>query len=209
MALVNDQVNALLQSFMNSLPFQVEHGTASTPDDVRQSMIYETTQTCANSFNPSVDCPNGVPTSDIEAAVATYQAALQSQVNMTAGQFAAGTIVNPVGLTPQSVAAAVGLYYSPNSGAAAPSNIMPPEASPTSPAFTSPPNVAATAPVTQVTGTSAGIGPSQGGSTTQQSNLNPAPGSGPEVAALAPNNHTALYLILAGVFILVLLMRKG
>ena len=204
MSAATDQIQSYLNSFLWSLPSHVESGIAATADDVRSALTSAAIESCSY---PGA-CPQGVPTDVIDAAVATYAAALQNQVNITGSEFQAGLIANPVGLTPQEVASAAGLYYSNSSGPAAPSNVIPPEASPTSPAFTSTVNVQATAPNSPVAGTASGVGPGMGGSTTIQSPLNPAPGAGPAIAALAPGANTKLYLMLAAVFIVVLLLRK-
>lgn len=194
--LINDD----FLSYMAGVNVAVENGTAKTPDQVRAAVLGDAQSWCKDF---SGDCPNGVPTAEIDSGVAAYQAALGKHASLIASE---GLMVSTP-ITPGQIAQDYGVYYSPSSGMAAPSNIVPPEPVPTSPAFTSPANVAVTAQNTSIAGTAAGAGGSQGGSQTQQSILSPAPGAGPVVAGLGSNN-TKLLLVLAGVLILVLLAGK-
>lgn len=206
-SLVSQVIASTLNSFMVGLAAAVEHGYAATTDQVRSALTSAAQDNCSD--DPA-GCPGGqIPQDQIDSAVATYAAALNSQVQTTASLFDSGSIANPVGLTPQQVAQSVGLYYSPSSGPAAPSNVIPPEQSPTSPAFTSAANISATSQNSSVAGAAAGVGPGVGGSTTIQSPLTPASDAGAAVQALGSNNNMMLYLILAGALILVLLLRKG
>ena len=50
-ALVDDQVNFILQTFIAG------NGPTADPSAVRQSMLQETTATCTESFEPQTDCP--------------------------------------------------------------------------------------------------------------------------------------------------------
>ena len=97
-ALVDDQVNFILQTFIAG------NGPTADPSAVRQSMLQETTATCTESFEPQTDCPNGVPQAAIDAAVATYTADLAAANANRAAYYAANNITPPPPPPPAPIA---------------------------------------------------------------------------------------------------------
>ena len=84
-ALVDDQIASTLQSFMSSLQFQAEHGTAPTPADFQASLTYTLQNTCSDT-TPTVDCPGGIGalSAAIATAVQTYTAAYNQALQAAA-----------------------------------------------------------------------------------------------------------------------------
>jgi len=141
----------------------------------------------------------------------SYSSALDNQPTEEA-LFPEGVVTTPVALTPNVIS------YSPSAGWRPPIDSLSPTLSPTIPAYTSSSNVAATAPGspsasgggTTLAGTASGAGPSQGGSTTQQTSLTPGGGAGGILASLSPESQNArLLLILLIVAVAVIIFGRN
>lgn len=168
-------------------------------------------------------CPNGFPQGKIDAAGEVLRAALANRdagVNDVTSPLYYG-IDTPI--RPNDV-----LYvapnqtptyatYSPTAGWVPATGSGPNTTSPTIPAFTSPSNATATmtgSPIaasggSDVVGTAAGIGVSQGGSGTLQSTLNTSPGSSVALASLMPGaGNTNLLIILLALAVAVIIFGR-
>lgn len=97
-------IASTLQSFLASLPYAMEHGQATPPDQVLATFQYMAGNACNNA---TVGCDVNSPTiqSAIQSAYQTYLIAYNTQAQVTAGQVASGSIVVPSTYVPNVLVA--------------------------------------------------------------------------------------------------------
>jgi hypothetical protein len=180
----------------------------------------EAQQICSMSFIPC----GGDPTSLIQSALAEYASWLQNVVpNATPTTpdpvvsviSAPDVKFNPTFYNP--VYDQQGPFYNPSAGFVAQPGSMPVEKSPTIPAYTSPANILATAVGsrtaaaggTDIAGTAAGAGTSQGGSGEQQNSLQPTGPAAVVADSLGGKSNTKLLVILLVLAVAVILFGRN
>lgn len=95
-------VSAALQSFLASLPYAVEHGNATPPDQFLAALQYDVNNACTNVLSASEACdPNSATIqAAIQSAYQQYTAAYNSQQQTTYQQVVSGAIVVPASYVP-------------------------------------------------------------------------------------------------------------